>query len=78
MIKYQDSRMILERSAIEGNGPVGEIEVSRVVVSRVRRDTRNPAGNWVDHYPRLNIRKRPIVHQYREGKVKRTPLRGVK
>jgi hypothetical protein len=32
----------------------------------------------VDHHPRLNITLRPIVNQYREGKVKRTPVRGVK
>ena len=31
-----------------------------------------------DHLPRLNTNLRPIVHQYREGKVKRTPVRGVK
>ena len=31
-----------------------------------------------DHPPRLNIPQRPIVNQYREGKVKRTLLKGVK
>ncbi len=31
-----------------------------------------------DHLPRLNTRWRPIVNQYREGKVKSTPARGVK
>ena len=31
-----------------------------------------------DHLLRLNTRVRPIVNQYREGKVKRTPFRGVK
>ncbi len=35
-------------------------------------------GNWGDHPPRLNTRWRPIVNQYREGKVKSTPARGVK
>ena len=35
-------------------------------------------GIWVDHHPRLSTTYRPIVNQYREGKVKRTPLRGVK
>ncbi len=30
------------------------------------------------HPPRLNTTERPIVDQYREGKVKRTPNRGVK
>ena len=31
-----------------------------------------------DHLPRLSTIQRPIVNQYREGKVKRTPVRGVK
>jgi hypothetical protein len=31
-----------------------------------------------DHLPRLNTHVRPIVNKYREGKVKSTPLRGVK
>ena len=35
-------------------------------------------GIWVDHDPRLNTPLRPIVNQYREGKVKSTPVRGVK
>ena len=35
-------------------------------------------GSGEDHLPRLNTRERPIVHQYREGKVKSTPVRGVK
>jgi hypothetical protein len=35
-------------------------------------------GSWEDHLPRLNSRPRPIVNEYREGKVKSTPVRGVK
>ena len=35
-------------------------------------------GSWEDHFPRLNTSLRPIVNQYREGKVKSTPVRGVK
>jgi hypothetical protein len=31
-----------------------------------------------DHLSRLNTHLRPIVNQYREGKVKSTPVRGVK
>jgi hypothetical protein len=30
-------------------------------------------GIWVDHHPSLSTTYRPIVNQYREGKVKRTP-----
>jgi hypothetical protein len=35
-------------------------------------------GIYEDHLVRLNTPWRPIVNQYREGKVKRTPARGVK
>jgi len=35
-------------------------------------------GNRQHHLARLNTPERPIVDQYREGKVKRTPNRGVK
>ena len=35
-------------------------------------------GNCEDHLVRLNTLWRPIVNQYREGKVKSTPVRGVK
>ena len=35
-------------------------------------------GICEDHLARLNTLWRPIVNQYREGKVKRTPVRGVK
>ena len=49
-----------------------------VKTTRVPQDTCNPAGIWDDHVPRLNTTHRPIVNKYREGKVKRTPVRGVK
>ena len=35
-------------------------------------------GNQPDHWLRLNTTWRPIVDKYREGKVKSTPVRGVK
>ena len=35
-------------------------------------------GIQVDHHLRLSTTLRPIVNQYREGKVKSTPVRGVK
>ena len=35
-------------------------------------------GNCEAHLARLNTLWRPIVNQYREGKVKSTPVRGVK
>ena len=35
-------------------------------------------GICEDHLARLNTTWQPIVNQYREGKVKSTPVRGVK
>ncbi len=46
--------------------------------TRVPRDTWNPAGISEDRLTRLNTSRQPIVNQYREGKVKSTPVRGVK
>ena len=43
------------------------------VESRVRQGTWNPVGSRPDHRPRLNTNWWPIVKQYREGKLKRTP-----
>jgi hypothetical protein len=75
---HQLSRRTLERAAEEGESPVSEKLVTSLQHSRVPRDTWNPVGIWVDHDPRLNTPLRPIVNQYREGKVKSTPVRGVK
>ena len=56
-----------------GDSPVGE-RVGTVLRKReVERDTWNPVRRRGDHPPRLNTRDRPIVNQYREGKVKSTP-----
>lgn len=46
--------------------------------TRVLRDLGKPAGISVDRHVRLNIIQRPIVKQYREGKVKSMPVRQVK
>ena len=46
--------------------------------SRVLRGTWNPVGICPDHRIRLNTLIGPIVDKYREGKLKRTPVRGVK
>ena len=64
--------MVLGKPIIEGENPVGEI-LSQAAVSRVPRGTRNLAGSRGDHPPSLNTTWRPIVKQYCEGKVKRTP-----
>ena len=69
---------VLERAITEGDNPVGEKTRSSESDTQVPRDTRNPVGIREDHLPRLNTNLQPIVNQYREGKVKRTPVRGVK
>jgi hypothetical protein len=47
--------------------------LTRLEVSQVPWDTGNPVGIWADHGPRLKTIPKPIVHKYREGKLKRTP-----
>ena len=56
--------------------PYGQREVDVGKWPRVPRGTWNLVGSWEAHLPRLNTSKRPIVNQYREGKVKRTPVTG--
>ena len=71
---HADSRRVLERPTTEGDSPVDEIRgVQNGRHSQVPLDTWNPMGIWEDHLPRLNTNRNPIVHKYREGKVKRTP-----
>jgi hypothetical protein len=58
--------------------PYAKGSASSLQYSQVPRDTGNPVGIRVDHHPRLSTTLRPIANQYREGKVKSTPVRGVK
>ena len=66
------SRTRLERRAAGGKSPVGE---RRNAPGRHPSTAghANPAGIREVHLPRLNTTQRPIVNQYREGKVKSTP-----
>ena len=68
----------LESWTKEGDSPVTENHQSYLLYSQVLRNTRNSVGICVDHHIRLNMAWQPIVDQYREGKVKSTPVRGVK
>ncbi len=68
----RDSRTVLGKQTKDGESPVDEILI-HLAGSRVPRDTRNPVGSRGDHPPSLNTPWRPIVKQYCEGKVKRTP-----
>ena len=53
-------------------------ENAQVVNSKSRAGHVVSCLNMGDHPPRLNTPDWPIVNQYREGKAKRTPARGVK
>ena len=67
----------LESWAIAGDSPVSTNCRGRAE-PWVGRDRRNPAWICRHHPVRLNTPQRPIVNQYRKGKVKGTPNRGVK
>jgi len=64
---------VLEKTAKVGDSPVNERGPTFWISSWVPSGTWNPVGIWGDHSPRLNMSVRPIVNQYREGKVKSTP-----
>ena len=68
----------LERLAEEGESPVLVVVRTGTTGSRVPRGKSSPVGSWGDHAPRLRYALRPIGNEYREGKVKSTPARGVK
>src|SRR5262245_30812731 len=75
--KPSPSRRALERAAAGGESPVGE-------GGRLRHLTLSTAGHAESRGkpggppPKAEYPRRPIADQYREGKVKRTPARGVK
>ena len=52
--------------------PYSKLNADSETIPQVLRDTRNPVGIREDHLLRLNTTWRPIVNQYREGKVKST------
>ena len=66
------NRTQLESWTVGGNSPVSK-SYNEQFCTRVPRDTWNLVGSREDHLPRLNTTWWPIVEQYREGKVKRTP-----
>ena len=63
----------LESRAIESDSLVIENKIKSLSFSQVGGDKWNPLWIYEDHLVRLNITEWSIVHQYREGKVKRTP-----
>ena len=70
-----DNGTRLERRAVERESRVHEIACWHSgILSRAGPE--KPCLRR-HHPPRLNTTERPIANQYREGKVKRTPDRGV-
>ncbi len=76
-IEFNLIGMSLESATQGGESPV-QVRLNSRSVSWVGRDRWNPVWNRRHHPARLNTSERPIVNQYCEGKVKRTPWRGVK
>ena len=68
----------MEGAAIQGDSPVCDIVGAVWVGTRVLRNPRKSVGICEDRLVRLKICQRPIVKQYREGKVKSMPMRQVK
>ncbi len=66
------SRMHLERTTIEGDSPVGEKEIAPDVLLSTTGHVKS-CGNLGGPPSKAKYPWPPIVNQYREGKVKRTP-----
>ena len=64
--------MRLERTTIEGDSPVGEREVASDVLLSTAGHVKS-CGNLGGPPSKAKYPWPPIVNQYREGKVKRTP-----
>jgi hypothetical protein len=78
VIKLCDSRRPLERATIEGDSPVDEITKPSWKQFPSTAGHVQSRGKPGGPSPKAKYCLRPIVYQYREGKVKRTPVRGVK
>ena len=72
------SRTLLERATGAGESPVG-VPTREVWIRDVSTTGHVESGGKQGRpRPKAKYPRRPIVHQYREGKVKSTPPRGVK
>ena len=72
------NRSRLESRTEECESHVGERTETSLCDTRVLRNLRESVGIRENLLARLNIFWRPIVKQYREGKVKSMPVRQVK
>ena len=68
----------LGRCDIKGDIPVTENDLNSFVHVLEYFRTRIAGRNLPELTGKAKYSKRPIVNKYREGKVKRTPARGVK
>jgi hypothetical protein len=70
--KPSSSRTSLERAARAGDSPVGKRGRTVVWCVSTARHVK-PGRNLGRPLPKAKYSRRPIVNQYREGKVKSTP-----
>ena len=71
------SRSGMERPAVEGDSPVSESDPTPDRVPEYHVEGLS-CGNPGGPPSKAKYSWRPIVNEYREGKVKSTPIRGVK
>ena len=72
------SRNSLERDTRDGESPVDENPFTLLAIFLEYHEARTLWEIGRANLPRLNTPRSPIANQYREGKVKSTPVRGVK
>jgi hypothetical protein len=72
------SRRTLGRAAEEGESPVGEGREGLLLFYLSTAGHEESRGKLGRPRSKAKYPKRPIANEYREGKVKSTPVRGVK
>jgi hypothetical protein len=78
VIKVLNSRRPLERVTKEGDSPVDEIRLPSWKQFPSTAGHVQSRGKLGGPSSKAEYGLRPIAYQYREGKAKRTPVRGVK
>jgi hypothetical protein len=69
---------LLERSVIAGDSPVGYKQIPSWFMFASTAGHGKPRGKLGRPRSKAKYIQRPIANEYREGKVKSTPVRGVK
>ena len=70
------SRTLLEGAIGEGENPVGEEVLPRCCMIVSTAGHAKSGGKQGRPRPKAKYQRRPIANQYREGKVKSTPIEG--